>query len=47
MVRRGILGRCAESDTGTLRLGKHYVFLTNNFDLSAKTIADIYKQDGR
>ena len=23
--------------------GKHYVFLTNRFDLSAKTIADIYK----
>jgi hypothetical protein len=23
--------------------GKHYVFLTNNFDLAAKTIADIYK----
>lgn len=23
--------------------GKHYVFLTNNFKLSAKTIADIYK----
>ena len=23
--------------------GKHYVFLTNNFDLSAKTIADVYK----
>jgi len=23
--------------------GKHYVFLTNHFDLSAKTIADIYK----
>jgi IS4 transposase len=23
--------------------GKHYVFLSNNFDLSAKTIADIYK----
>jgi len=23
--------------------GKHYTFLTNNFDLSAKTIADIYK----
>ena len=23
--------------------GKHYVFLTNNFTLSAKTIADIYK----
>jgi len=23
--------------------GKHYSFLTNNFDLSAKTIADIYK----
>jgi putative transposase len=23
--------------------GKHYVFLTNNFELSAKTIADIYK----
>ena len=24
--------------------GKHYVFLTNNFDLSARTIADIYKE---
>ena len=24
--------------------GKHYVFLTNHFDLSAKTIADIYKE---
>lgn len=24
--------------------GKHYVFLTNNFKLSAKTIADIYKE---
>jgi len=23
---------------------KHYVFLTNNFKLSAKTIADIYKE---
>lgn len=23
--------------------GKHYTFLTNNFDLAAKTIADIYK----
>jgi len=23
--------------------GKHYVFLTNNFDLAARTIADIYK----
>ena len=23
--------------------GKHYVFLTNNFTLAAKTIADIYK----
>ena len=23
--------------------GKHYVFLTNHFDLSAKTIADVYK----
>ena len=23
--------------------GKHYVFITNNFHLSAKTIADIYK----
>ena len=23
--------------------GKHYVFLTNNFDLPAKTVADIYK----
>ena len=24
--------------------GKHYVFITNNFKLSAKTIADIYKE---
>ena len=24
--------------------GKHYVFLTNNFDLSARTITDIYKE---
>jgi putative transposase len=24
--------------------GQHYVFLTNHFSLSAKTIADIYKQ---
>lgn len=24
--------------------GKHYVFLTNNFELSARTIADIYKE---
>jgi len=24
--------------------GKHYVFITNRFDWSAKTIADIYKQ---
>jgi putative transposase len=23
--------------------GKHYIFLTNNFKLAAKTIADIYK----
>lgn len=28
--------RCPET-------GKHYVFLTNNFKLAAKTIADIYK----
>ncbi len=27
--------------------GKHYVFLTNNFDLSARTIADIYKERGQ
>ena len=27
-----------------LETGKHYVFLTNNFKLSAKTIADIYKE---
>lgn len=26
-----------------LETGKHYVFLTNNFKLAAKTIADIYK----
>jgi len=23
--------------------GKHYIFLTNNFKLAARTIADIYK----
>ena len=28
--------RCSET-------GKHYIFLTNNFKLAAKTIADIYK----
>ncbi len=28
-------------DTGT---NKHYVFITNHLDWSAKTIADIYKQ---
>ena len=27
-----------------LETGRHYVFLTNHFSLSAKTIADIYKQ---
>ena len=27
--------------------GKHYVFLTNNFKLAAKTIADIYKSRWR
>jgi len=26
-----------------METGKHYVFLTNNFKLAAKTIADIYK----
>ena len=26
-----------------IKTGKHYVFLTNNFKLAAKTIADIYK----
>lgn len=25
------------------KIGKHYSFLTNNFELCAKTIADIYK----
>lgn len=34
------LRRIAYRDAGT---GKHYVFLTNNFKLAAKTIADIYK----
>ncbi len=34
------LRRIGYRDTET---GKHYVFLTNNFKLSAKTIADIYK----
>ena len=24
--------------------GRHYVFLTNNFDLAARTVADIYKE---
>ena len=33
---RRICYRCPET-------GKHYVFLTNNFKLAAKTIADIYK----
>jgi len=35
------LRRIGYRDTET---GKHYIFLTNHFDLSAKTIADIYKQ---
>ena len=35
------LRRIGYRDKGT---GKHYVFLTNNFDLSARTIADIYKE---
>ncbi len=34
------LRRIGYRDTET---GKHYVFLTNNFNLSAKTIPDIYK----
>ena len=34
------LRRVGYRDTQT---GKHYVFLTNNFKLAAKTIADIYK----
>lgn len=34
------LRRIAYRDAGT---GKRYVFLTNNFKLAAKTIADIYK----
>lgn len=34
------LRRIGYKDAAT---GKHYVFLTNNFKLSAKTIADIYK----
>ena len=33
--------RIGYRDTET---GKHYVFITNHFDWSAKTIADIYKQ---
>ena len=35
MLRRG--GYC------DLETGKHYLFLTNNFKLATKTIADIYK----
>ncbi len=34
------LRRIGYKDTET---GKHYVFLTNNFKLAAKTIADVYK----
>ena len=36
----GALRRIGYRDAET---GKHYVFLTNHFDLSAKTVADIYK----
>ena len=36
----GALRRIGYRDAET---GKHYIFMTNNFDLSAKTIADIYK----
>ena len=36
----GTLRRIGYQDAET---DKHYVFLTNSFDLSAKTIADIYK----
>ncbi len=36
----GALRRIGYRDSET---GKHYVFLTNNFDLAAKTLADIYK----
>jgi len=35
------LRRIAYRDTAT---GRHYVFLTNHFQLAAKTIADIYKE---
>ena len=35
------LRRIGYRDPGT---GKHYKFITNNFNLSAKTIADIYKE---
>jgi hypothetical protein len=34
------LRRVGNKDAET---GKHYVFLTNNFKLAAKTIADVYK----
>ena len=36
----GAQRRIGYQDTET---SKHYAFLTNNFDLSAKTITDIYK----
>ena len=36
----GALRRIGYRDAET---GKHYVFLTNHFDLSAKTVVDIYK----
>ncbi|NKC11187.1 MAG: transposase [Gammaproteobacteria bacterium] len=34
---------CAGWIIVTLKTSKHYVFLTNQFKLTAKTIADIYK----
>lgn len=41
MTGRPRLRRIGYRDQQT---GKHYVFITNHFDLSAKTIADIYKE---
>ena len=35
---------CAVLGIEMLKPGKHYFFLTNEFDLAAKTIADIYKE---
>ncbi len=41
--QRNVPSHCVVSVYRDPETGKHYVFLTNNFKLAAKTIADIYK----